>query len=125
MTDYRDIRPLSPTERAERAAQRQAEQEMAHQRILEQLDNWEWDCEKGGRAPIVLPTEIARRVLADVQARHSDRAIVKKYAGTPWAFSTYWLAEAKKTAGCSKWQECEVWRERTCQKGTPCSQPYE
>ena len=96
MTDYRDIRPLSPAERTERTAHRRAKQEMAHQRILEQLDDWEWDCEKGGRPPIVLPSEIARRVLADLEAGYSDRAIVKKYAGTPWSFSTYWLAEAKK-----------------------------
>lgn len=94
MTDYRDIRPLTFDERAQRAAQRQAEQELAHQRILDQLDNWEFGSEKGGRQPIVLPQEVALRVVADVEAGHADRAIERKYASTPWKFSARWLRRA-------------------------------
>ena len=96
MTDFRDIRPLTPEERAQRAVQRQMQEEQARQRILEQLDNWEWGREGGGRAPIILPPEIAQRVIADIDAGHSDRAIVKKYSTTPWAFSCRWLSDAKK-----------------------------
>ena len=96
MTDFRDIRPLTPEERAQRATQRQMHEEQERQRILDQLDNWEWGREEGGRTPIILPPEIAQRVVADIDAGHSDRAIVKKYSTTPWAFSCRWLSDAKK-----------------------------
>ena len=97
MLDYRNIRLLTPEERAERAAQLQAQEDLEHQRMLDDLDSWEWEpTECGGKPPIVLPPDIARRVLADVRAGHSDRAIARKYANTPWAFSYRWLNLAKK-----------------------------
>ena len=97
MLDYRNIQPLSGQERAEREARIAAAEEMAHQRMLEDLDAWEWEpTECGGKPPIVLPPEIARRVLDDVRAGHSDRAIAKKYAATRYAFSYRWLNRAKK-----------------------------
>ena len=97
MLDHRKIRLLTPEERVEREAQRAADEETAHQRMLVHLDSWEWEpTECGGKPPIVLPPEIARRVLADVRAGHSDRAIARKYANTPWAFSYRWLNLAKK-----------------------------
>ena len=94
MLDYRKIRLLSPEEQAERAAQRLAEEAQERQRILDELDEWTWEPERGGRRPIVLPPEIARRVLDDVAARLSHRAIECKYANTPYPFSRRWLARA-------------------------------
>lgn len=94
MTDHRNIRPLTAEERAQRAAERQAQQERKQQMILEQLDDWSFQSEKGGRPPIVLPQEIAQRVVADVEAGHSHRAIERKYKATPWKFSSRWLSRA-------------------------------
>ena len=94
MLDYRDIRLLTPEEQAARTAELRAQEESEHRRQLEELDRWEWECERGGRAPKVLPEEIARRVWNDVRAGRSHRAIERKYANTPWAFSRRWLERA-------------------------------
>ena len=96
MLDYKDIRLLTPAERAEREAQLRAERELEHQRLLDELDAWESEHSLGGRPEIVLSPEIAQRVLADLKAGYSDRAIEAKYAATPWRFSARWLARAKK-----------------------------
>ena len=96
MLDYKDIRLLTPAERAQREAQLQAERELEQQRLLDELDAWESENSLGGRPEIVLPPEIAQRVLADLKAGYSDRAIEAKYAATPWRFSARWLARAKK-----------------------------
>jgi len=109
MTDYRDIRPLSPAERAERAAQRQAEQELAHQRILDELDSWDFESERGGKPCIVLPQEIALRVVRDLVARRSHRSIERKYAGTPWAFSRRWLERAIANGSLLEMAELGHW----------------
>ena len=94
MTDYRDIRPLTAAERAERAAQRQAEEALAHQRILDQLDDWDFEPERGGKPCIVLPQDVALRVVKDLTAGRSHRSIERKYANTPWPFSRRWLERA-------------------------------
>ena len=96
MLDYRDIRLLTPEEQAARTAELRSQQEIEYLRQLEALDRYELDCERGGRPPIVLPPEVAQRVLDDLKAGHSDRAIVRKYSNTPWAFSCRWLSDAKK-----------------------------
>ncbi len=94
MLDYKDIRFLTREEQAARVAEFRAQEESEHQRQLEELDHWEWECERGGRTPKVLPEEIARRVWDDVLAGHSHRAIERKYANTAWAFSRRWLERA-------------------------------
>ena len=97
MLDYRNIRLLTPEERAERAAQLQEQEALERQRILDELDAWDCDQgKKGGRPPIVLPPEIAQRVLNDVRSGLTYRAIARKYANTPWPFSCRWLDRAVK-----------------------------
>ena len=94
MVSRDDIRLLTPEEQAERAAQVKAQEELERLRLLQALDQYEFKCERGGRPSIVLPPEVARRVLADVEAGHSSRAIARKYKYTPWAFSRAWLQRA-------------------------------
>ena len=94
MLDYREIHLLTPEEQATKAAELRAQQESERQRQLDDLDRYEWECEKGGRPLKVLPLEIARRVWNDVQAGRSHRAIVRKYHNTPWRFSRRWLERA-------------------------------
>ena len=89
-----DIRLLTPEEQAAQAAKLREQEELEYQRLLEKLDEYELECERGGRPPIVLPQEVARRVLADVEAGHAHRAIVRKYHNTPWRFSRRWLERA-------------------------------
>ena len=94
MLDRRDIRLLTHEEQAARAAELKAQREAEYRRQLEELDRWDWECERGGRPLKVLPQEIARRVWDDVQAGRSHRAIVRKYHDTPWRFSRRWLERA-------------------------------
>ena len=96
MLEFKDIRLLTPEEQAARAAELKAQEELEYQNLLYALDQWERKCEKGGRPPLVLPAEIARRVLDDIDAGCSDREIARKYYDTPWRFSSRWLADAKK-----------------------------
>ena len=99
MLDYREIRLLNPEERAAKAAELQAQPESERQRQLDDLDRYEWECEKGGRPLKVLPQEIVRRVWDDVQAGRSHHAIICKYHNTPWRFSRRWLERAPGQAG--------------------------
>ena len=117
MLDFADIRLLTPEEQAARAAEVREQEELEHQRLLDRLDQWERKCERGGRPPIVLPSEIARRVLADIDAGYSDREIVRKYEGTPWRFSCRWLADAKKDGRLHRMaQSAEIVRENLPKK---------
>lgn len=47
MTDHRNIRPLTAEERAQPAAERQAQRERKQQMILDQLDDCSYESEKG------------------------------------------------------------------------------
>ena len=96
MLNFSDIRLLTPEEQAARAAELREQEEQEYQNLLFHLDQWERRCEKGGRPRLVLPPEISRRVLADIDAGYSDREVVRKYSHTPWRFSCRWLADAKK-----------------------------
>ncbi len=93
MLNHRNIRPLTLQERAARVAELQAQQEMERRQTLAALDEWEWGPGRPGRKPIVLPPEIARRVLADVAAGRSLCEIVRKYQGS-YPFSRRWLSDA-------------------------------
>ena len=94
MLDYRSIHFITDEERAAIAASRREENDLAYQRELEALDQWERESEQGGRPSIVLPPEIARRVLADLEAGLSHRTIELKYRGTRYPFSRRWLVRA-------------------------------
>lgn len=79
-------------ERAAARAEREEREREEQERILKSLDEWDWESgPRGGRPPIILPPEIAQRVLADVHAGREDRAIERKYRDTPWKFSARWL----------------------------------
>ena len=122
MLDYRSIHFITDEERAAIAASRREENDLAYQRELDPgagavgtrttrtktgsyhlnthqaslygLDQWERESEQGGRPSIVLPPEIARRVLADLEAGLSHRTIELKYRGTRYPFSRRWLVRA-------------------------------
>ena len=94
MLDYRSIHFITDEERAAIAASRREKSDLAYQRELEALDQWERELDQGGRRTIVLPPEIARRVLADLEAGLSHRTIEIKYKGTRCPFSRRWLVRA-------------------------------
>ena len=94
MLDYRNIHFITDEERAEIAASQREANDLAYQRELEALDQWQRELERGGRPSMVLPPEIARRVLADLEACLSHRAIELKYKGTRYPFSRRWLVRA-------------------------------
>ena len=64
----------------------------AYRQILRELDDWNWDG-RCGRRRKVLPPDVARRVLKDVEDQHSINAIVKKYH-RHFPFSRPWLINA-------------------------------
>ena len=118
MLDFADIRLLTPEEQAARAAALKEREQLEYQRLLDQLDQWERRCEKGGRPRLVLPPEIAKRVLADIDGGCSDREIVRKYYHTPWRFSGRWLADAKRDGRLLQMaQSAEIVRENLPKKG--------
>ena len=97
MLEIRDIRLLTPEEQSQRAEQLRADQERAHQRILNELDNWdEWGHGGPGRKRICLPPEIARRVLADLKENRSHGDIAIKYTALGYRISRRWLGRAVK-----------------------------
>ena len=97
MLEYRDIRLLTPDEQSQRAEQLRVAQERTHQRILKELDNWdEWGHGGPGRKRICLPPEIARRVLADLEAGRSHGDIAIKYTALGYPISRRWLGRAIK-----------------------------
>ena len=119
MLDFADIRLLTPEEQAIRAAEIREQDELEYRQALARLDRWERRCEKGGRPRRVLPPEIARRVLADIDAGYSDREIVRKYSHTPWRFSCRWLADAKKDGRLQEMaQSGATVRENPAEKGS-------
>ena len=88
----RKISVRSDEERALVRAEREEREREEFERILDALDDWDWDEDsKGGRPSIVLPPEIARRVLADLAEGRTPRAIARKFKATPWAFSHEWV----------------------------------
>ena len=78
MLNVKDIRLLTPEERAEAAARRRDEETQVYQKRLASLDEWPLD-RQCGRSRLVLPPEVAQRVLDDVGAGASLRAIEDKY----------------------------------------------
>ena len=97
MLEIRDIRLLTPEEQSQRAEQLRADQERAHQRALEALDNWdEWGEGRPGRKRIYLPPAIARRVLADLEAGRSHCDIETKYTALGYPISRRSLGRAIK-----------------------------
>ena len=97
MLEIRDIRLLTPEEQSQRAEQLRVDQERAHQRALDALDNWdEWGEGRPGRKRICLPPEIARRVLADLAAGRSHCDIETKYTALGYPISRRWLGRAIK-----------------------------
>ena len=73
MLNLKDIRFLTPEERAEAAARRRDEETQVYQQRLASLDEWPLD-RPCGRSRLVLPPEVAQRVLDDVAAGASLRA---------------------------------------------------
>ena len=95
MLNRRKITLRTDAERAAARAVREDRERLEREEMLASLDDWEWETgEQGGKPPIVLPPEIARRVLADVDTGHSYCAIERKYANTPRKFSRRWLCRA-------------------------------
>ena len=91
-------RPRTPEEQRERIRQREAEQqEHANQTeaaMLADLDAHEFPTGRlTGRPRIELPAMIARRILEDVEAGASQKAIVAKYRKY-YRFSPKWLRDA-------------------------------
>ena len=93
MLNPKDIRFLTTDERAEAAAKRQDKETLIYQKRLELLDEWRFDHRprKYGRSPLVLRPEVAQRVLDDVAAGASFRAIEDKYRALGYPFSRHWL----------------------------------
>ena len=92
MLKRRNITVRTPEERAQARADREERERQEYGRLLADLDDYDFSLEGlGGRPKIWLPPEIAQRVLADVRAGHSLRAIARKYQHTPWPFSYEWL----------------------------------
>jgi len=73
--------------------------------ILASLDSYEWPSNPKGRPPIILPPDIARRVIADVSAGRPLRSIARKYATSPYAFSPRWLDRAVKSGDLHRMAE--------------------
>ena len=96
MLKRRRISLRTEEERAQARSDREEREREERERILQELDDWNFEDRKPGPDPKVLPEDVARRVLADVNARHSYRAIARKYVNTPWAFSHMWLWAAVK-----------------------------
>ena len=89
------IRPLTPEEQQERIRQRDAEQQehgkQTEAEMLADLDAYEFRTgRETGRPRIKLPAVIARRILEDVEAGASQKAIVAKYRKY-YRFSPKWL----------------------------------
>ena len=93
MLDYRSIHFITDEERAEAAAKRRDEETSVYQRRLASLDEWPLD-RQCGRSRLVLPTEVAQRVLDDVAAGASLRAIEDKYRALGYPFSRRWLKDS-------------------------------
>ena len=93
MLNVKDIRLLTPQERAEAAARRRDEETQVYQKRLASLDKWPLD-RPCGRSRLVLPPEVAQRVLADVAAGASLRAIEVKYRTLGYPFSRRWLKDS-------------------------------
>ena len=96
MLNPRDIRFLTTVERAEAAARRQDKETLIYQQRLALLDEWRFDYRrrKHGRSPLVLRPEVAQRVLDDVAAGASLRAIEEKYRALGYPFSRRWLKDS-------------------------------
>ncbi len=93
MLNLKDIRFLTPEERAEAAARRRDEETQVYQKRLASLDEWPLD-RPCGRSRLVLPPEVAQRVLDDVAAGASLRAIEDKYRALGYPFSRRWLKDS-------------------------------
>ena len=96
MLNPRDIRFLTTEERAEAAARRQDKETLIYQHRLALLDEWPLDNRSTncGRPLLVLPPEVAQRVLDDVAAGASFRAIEDKYRALGYPFSRRWLKDS-------------------------------
>ena len=94
---FRNIEFRSPAEQRQWAAQREAEQReqaaQAEAEMLVELDAYEFPGQLTGRPPIKLPPMIARRVLDDLAAGASRKAIAAKYRPY-FRFSERWLRDA-------------------------------
>ena len=89
MLNPKDIRFLTPEERAGAADRRREKETLIYQKRLALLDEWPLDQRPPncGRLPLVLRPEVAQRVLDDVAAGASLRAIEEKYRAVGYSFS--------------------------------------
>ena len=95
-------------ERAAARAEREERERQEREQKLAGLDQYDWESgEKGGKPSIILPPEIAQRVLADVHAGRPYRAIERKFANTPWKFSRRWLCRAIDDGSLRRMAEME------------------
>ena len=104
------------------AAEQRIADELRNQALLEYLKHVPCNERANGRPLKTLPKEIARLVLADVDAGFTLSAIVRRYRELSHSPGAGW-PRSSATAACVRWRECsQKPRQKPCR--ADCRPPH-